>query len=209
MGKQYIHITAGRGPAECTWVVAKLVKYLYKEATFQGFEIETINRVLGDQPSTLKSAFLCLVGDQVEAFCEEWEGSILWIGKSPYRKFHKRKNWFVGIKRMFPQKISNWSDRDIRIDLMRASGAGGQHVNKTESAVRIVHTPTGLVTISQDSRSQHQNKKLAIERLKLLLLEHQEEALAKEHSDQWEQHLLLERGNLVKTFEGNKFLLKK
>lgn len=209
MDKQYIHVTAGRGPAECSWVVAKLVKYLYKEAASQGFEIETINRVLGDQNSTLKSAFLCIIGKDAAQFCEEWEGSILWIGKSPYRKFHKRKNWFIGVKRMFPQKVNNWNERDLRFDVMRASGAGGQHVNKTESAVRAVHIPTGLIATSQDSRSQHQNKKLAIERLKLLLLEYQEEALAKEHSDQWEQHLSLERGNPVKTFEGNKFLLKK
>lgn len=209
MDKKYLHITSGRGPAECCWVVAQLVKFLHKKASKENLKIEMIDKVVGDQPSTLKSAFLCLEGENASSFCEEWEGSILWIGKSPYRKFHKRKNWFIGVNQLFPQNVTSFNEKDLRFDVMRASGAGGQHVNKAESAVRAIHIPTGLVTYSQEQRSQYQNKKIAIERLKLLLLAHQQEQIAEQHIEQWENHLSLERGNPVKTFEGIKFSLKK
>lgn len=209
MDKKYLHITSGRGPAECCWVVAQLVKYLFKKAKKENLKIEMIDKVVGDHPSTLKSAFLCLEGENVISFCEEWEGSILWIGKSPYRKFHKRKNWFIGVNQLFPQNVTSFNEKDLRFDVMRASGAGGQHVNRTESAVRAIHIPTGLVTYSQEQRSQYQNKKIAIERLKLLLLAYQQEQVAEQHIEQWENHLSLERGNPVKTFEGIKFSLKK
>ncbi len=206
--KVYLHITAGRGPAECTWVVAQFVKYIHQQADQKGFDVTTINREQGTQNGTLKSALLSLEGKSAKKFCEEIEGSILWIGKSPYRKFHKRKNWFVGVQQVFPTQLNEWNEKDISFETMRASGAGGQHVNKTETAVRVMHLPTKVSAISQDSRSQHQNKKLALERLKVLLLAHEKEQLMNQNTQQWEQHLSLERGNPVKIFEGRKFLEK-
>ena len=88
---------------------------------------------------------------------------------------------------------------------MRSSGPGGQNVNKVNSAVRAIHTPTGLNVVAMDSRSQHQNKKLAIERLQTKIQEAQLEQLKQSLYDQWENHLQVERGNPVKLFKGTHF----
>ena len=87
------------------------------------------------------------------------------LDKVSFRKMHKRKNWFIGIFEMMQQKNTSISEKDIQYQAMRSSGAGGQHVNKVSSAIRATHVPTGIGTVAMDSRSQHQNKKLATERL--------------------------------------------
>ena len=91
---------------------------------------------------------------------------------------------------------------------MRGSGPGGQHVNTTDSAVRALHLPTGLVAISRDERSQIANRKRALERLAILVMrqgEHQRDAARQQR---WEGHNELERGNPVRVYEGMDFRAK-
>lgn len=112
---------------------------------------------------------------------------------------HKRKNWFVGIAVFDVQQLFQWKDSDVYFETCRASGPGGQHVNKVESAVRGIHKPTCIQVLAMDSRSQLQNKKLCLERLKAKVMAAQTEALVEQQQEQWQEHNELERGNPVKT----------
>jgi peptide chain release factor len=96
---------------------------------------------------------------------------------------------------------------DLRFEAYRASGPGGQHVNKTNSAVRVTHSPTGLTATAQEERSQHQNKALAIARLAAILASHDRAAKAKVRSNRWSQHNQLIRGDERRTYEGMSFRL--
>jgi peptide chain release factor len=100
-------------------------------------------------------------------------------------------------------------ERDIVYQTMRASGPGGQHVNKTDSAVRATHVPSGLTTVSQDQRSQHANKKVARLKLSLMLRERRAREVASGKSVLWAQNHQLERGNAVRTYEGAAFRQKR
>ena len=201
MEKIFLQITSGRGPAECCRVVAEVLKMILAEARQNGYDAEIVESEKGVVKNTLFSAVALLQGDNLAKFVESWEGTVQWIAQSPYRKFHKRKNWFVGVKRLVVPELSEWDEREIVFQTLRASGPGGQHVNKTESAVRATHIPSGISVLASDNRSQMQNKSLATERLqvKLALLK-QEKILASEQKN-WQNHNILQRGNPVKTIK--------
>ena len=96
-------------------------------------------------------------------------------------------------------------EQEIVFTTARSGGKGGQHVNKVSSAIRATHVPTGISVVSMDSRSQHQNKKLATERLLLKLNEAQLNLLKQQFQSQWTNQLAVERGNPIRTFEGSDF----
>lgn len=200
-----VQITSGRGPAECCWVVAQLLKTMLTEAENKGFRYEVISRNAGIEAGTLVSAMVKFEGNKVNVFAQQWNGSVLWVGQSPYRKFHKRKNWFVGVNIVNLDETVQWSEKDITYQTLRSSGPGGQHVNKTESAVRAIHEPSGIQVTASDSRSQLQNKKLATRRLLNKLVEWRLSELIRIEQSQWNQHNQLERGNPVKVFKGREF----
>jgi peptide chain release factor len=118
---------------------------------------------------------------------------------------HKRKNWFIGIFEIEPQNSGLVSENDIQYQAMRSSGAGGQHVNKVSSAIRATHLPTGIAVVSMDSRSQHQNKKLATERLLKILEDETLQQLKNHVGKQWDNQLNIQRGNPVRVFTGTDF----
>lgn len=202
-----VQITSGRGPAECCRVVAQVLKAMIQEAEQKRIGYEVISRMPGIESGTLVSALVKFSGTGVSGFVKPWIGTILWVGQSPYRKFHKRKNWYVGVNLIEQNQMDDWNERTIKYQTLRSSGPGGQHVNKTESAVRAIHLPSGLQVMASDSRSQLQNKKLATERLYAKWLEWRLTELAQKEQSQWNQHNLLERGNPVKTFREHDFRL--
>lgn len=199
--KIYLQITSGRGPAECCRVVALVLEKILSQARKLGLTAEVIEREEGELNRTLFSAIVSLEGVKVEEIVDEWEGSIQWIAQSPYRIYHKRKNWFVGIKSFTPSELDDIDAKYITYQTMRSSGAGGQHVNKTESAVRAIHAPSGLSVTASDQRSQLQNKKLATERLLIKLSAWGEEQLMQKAQENWNNHNNLQRGNPVKIIE--------
>lgn len=211
MKNRILQITAGNGPAECCWVVAKVLKVLLKDANADGLEYTILQQESGPENGTVQSATVQLTGDakSLDAFVQEWKGSIQWIGQSTYRKFHKRKNWFVGVFEIEDQAKIELNDRDINYQAIRSSGPGGQHVNKVSSAVRATHVATGIQVTVMDTRSQHQNKKLAKQRLAEKVAQQNLDQLKGSIKDQWNNHQSLERGNPVKVFTGTDFKQKK
>lgn len=204
-----IQITSGRGPAECCLAVALALKEMLKEIKLLGLKYEIMERVSGIENGTLVSTCLKIEGKQANEFTSSWQGSLLWIAQSPYRKYHKRKNWFIGIHVFEKAKLAVWNENDVVYQTMRSSGPGGQNVNKTETAVRATHKPTGLFVVARDSRSQLQNKKLATERLKELFDRQQISGDLKNESAQWQNHNELERGNPKRIYKDKEFKKEK
>ncbi|MEM8567146.1 MAG: peptide chain release factor H [Bacteroidota bacterium] len=201
-----IQITSGRGPAECCWVVARVLKEFLREATHAGLSYEIIHREPGDENGTLKTASIRLEGNEIDSFLKTWLGTILWIGQSTFRKFHKRKNWFIGVNKLDSNEVNGkLLDADIRYEFTRAGGPGGQHVNKVSTAVRATHVPSGESVFVSQGRSQLQNKKEAKRRL-LGKLEENQLLITKERvKAEWENHNQLNRGNPVRIFKGSDF----
>lgn len=204
-----IQITSGRGPAECDWVVAQVLKKVLEEAEMLKISATVLHREAGQENGTVVSAMVALQGKDVTTFTASWLGTIQWIGKSTFRKFHKRKNWFIGIFEVESQTTVRFSEKEIQYQAMRSSGAGGQHVNKVSSAVRATHIPTGISVVSMDSRSQHQNKKVATERLMQKLQEAEKEQYQNQFQQVWMNQMQIERGNPIRTFEGTDFKKEK
>lgn len=205
----WIQITSGRCPVECQWVVARLVTEITRYCTKKGVRVTAIDSVQGDSDGTLKSALLGLSGSMHEACLVRYNGTVLWRGQSPYRRNHKRKNWYVGVETLHHYEESESGsaliDSQITIEAMRSRGPGGQHVNRRETAVRITHVPTGISVVGREERSQEMNKKLAIARLSKLLREQAQQSKRGFEQERWKQHDRLERGNPVLVFKGKNF----
>ncbi|WP_036155510.1 peptide chain release factor H [Maribacter forsetii] len=200
-----IQITAGRGPAECSWVVAQVLKLFLVETKNKGFQHSILHREKGSQNGTVQSVTIRLTGKNIDAYLATWLGTIQWIGTSTFRKYHKRKNWFIGAYELKELKTMAVDEKHISFQTMRSTGPGGQNVNKVNSAVRAIHDPTGVQVVVMDSRSQHQNKKLAIARLKEKVNETNLKQLKELMANQWENHLNLQRGNPIRVFKGTDF----
>lgn len=197
-----LHLSSGQGLQECEWVVAELAHSLCREGAAAGLACELVEPITG--PVT--SAMLRLSGVDAEGFAATCIGTIRWVGTSPFRPLHKRRNWFVGVQRISADaETPDLRDEDIRYQTLRASGPGGQHVNKTDSAVRATHLPTGLATLSQDQRSQFANKKIARIKLAMLLDDRRRADEAGGKRALRGQNRELERGNAVRTYEGERF----
>ncbi|MEO8237732.1 MAG: peptide chain release factor H [Flavobacterium sp.] len=207
--EKIIQITSGRGPAECSWVVAQVLKTFIEEAKENNIKTTMLYREIGIENGTVETATILLESDTLNAFVNSWIGTIQWIGQSQFRKFHKRKNWFVGIFEIEKSTATEISENDIQYQAMRSSGAGGQHVNKVSSAVRATHIPTGISVVSMDSRSQHQNKKLATERLLQKFKEETVKQFKAEFQTQWMNQLQIQRGNPIRVFQGSDFKKQK
>ena len=201
MEKIIIQITSGQGPMECCRVVACVQTLMIKQAAQQNIEIEILEMMPADQNGNLFSTTMMASGQSLEDFVKEWRGTIQWIAQSPYRKYHKRKNWFVGISTFDSKEIMQWNPKDVVLETCRASGPGGQNVNKVETAVRGTHVPSGMQVMAMDTRSQLENKKLCLARLEAKILVWQTEQLVAQQQNQWSQHNALERGNPVKTIK--------
>jgi peptide chain release factor len=203
MKKVIIQITAGKGPAECCRVVALVQQLMLKQAKQQQIAIEILDDRKGEIQGTMLSSTFTAAGDHPELFTAEWSGTIQWIAQSPYRKNHKRKNWFVGISIFDIKELPQWDLKDVKFETTRASGPGGQNVNKVETAVRGIHQPSGLQVFAMDSRSQLENKKLCMERLQAKVMTWHMEQLMDEQQSRWLEHHALQRGNPVKVIRDN------
>lgn len=203
----WLQISAGQGPEECAWVVTQLAEFVCKQAAKQGIRAEVIEAEASELPKLIKSALLSLTGPEAENFAQGWRGTIQWIGQSPFRPHHRRKNWFVGVEGFEPPAETSWNPAEFRFETTRSSGPGGQNVNKVETAVRVTHLPTGLTVLASEERSQGRNRQLGLARLIARIEQQGQQALEQARSERWQAHHELERGNAVKVFKGPEFRL--
>jgi peptide chain release factor len=193
----WLLISSGTGPDECHIAVKKLAQYIIKEHK---------DVYLLDSVESNHGLFSCLLSGNQEIL-QQYAGTIKWICESPIRKNWKRKNWFVTceIFEDIEKNNININLNDIKFEAVKASGPGGQHVNKTESAIRATYMPNGITVFAQEERSQHQNKRLAIARLIKKIENKKIETLKENTKKQWETHNSLIRGNEIMTFKNINF----
>lgn len=217
--KLYLQFSSGQGPDECEWVVGKAVKAFCLEAEQAGLHVNICEQIPGrsNSPGTTSRQRLCfrsirleIQGGNAEAICQQWQGTIQWIGQSPFRPRNRRKNWFIAVDCLASSRllVTTVLEKDLRIEAFRASGPGGQHVNKTSSAIRMTHRPTGLMVEVQEGRSQHRNKEIALRRLEALLAEENKEVEKGMNRECRSKHNQLVRGNPQKIFIGEAFVAK-
>ncbi len=190
-----LHAGAG-GTESCDWA-AMLFRMYSRWASDKGYQLEVLDSLDGDEAG-IKSITFQISGENAYGYLKSEKGVHRLVRISPFNAAGKRQTSFVSCDVMpdIEEDIDiEINEDELRIDTYRSSGAGGQHINKTSSAIRITHLPTGIVVQCQNERSQHMNKDKAMQMLKAKLYLLKQEENAKKAADI--------RGNVTEIGWGN------
>lgn len=197
-----VSINAGAGGTESQDWAQMLLRMYTRWAERRGFKVELLDLQAGDEAG-IKSATILISGDWVYGWARAEAGVHRLVRISPYDSAKRRHTSFASAF-VYPDIDETITieidDKDLRVDVMRSGGAGGQHVNKTESAVRLTHIPTGIAVHSDQERSQHKNRAVAMRILKAKLFEveqkKQEEKMGNIHA----QKKAIEWGSQIRSY---------
>ncbi|MBI9074503.1 MAG: peptide chain release factor 2 [Desulfatibacillum sp.] len=197
-----VAINAGAGGTDAQdWAEMVLRMYL-RWVEQKGFTYSMIDYQPGDEAG-LKGVTFTVTGEYAYGYLKTEEGIHRLVRISPFNSNGKRQTSFASVS-VYPEIdqeiVVEVEEKDLRIDVFRASGAGGQHVNKTSSAVRILHIPSGIVVQCQQEKSQHRNKDLAMKVLKARLYQAEQEQQKKIVQDEYEAKGDIGFGNQIRSY---------
>ena len=206
-----ISIHSGAGGLEAQDWAEMLLRLYRRWADSRGFKVETLD-LIADTEGGIKSVTLLIEGFNAFGYLKSEKGVHRLVRISPFDTAGKRHTSFASID-VYPQITDDIkleiNQSDIKVDTYRASGAGGQHVNTTDSAVRITHIPTGVVVQCQNERSQHSNRLTAMNMLKAKLIQLKEEEKKEKIEDLQGSHSQIGWGSQIRSYVFNPYSMVK